>query len=252
MPLICDELSLWDISFRWAGYDPDKFYFSYPIEVKDNFRLLMRAIHAGEVFCLHLLLDRRPQGSKSDPKYYIRTHLSAVESCVDGVMYKKSLLKWAHLSRSDFKEWCERRDIPLPEFWFPKGWKYNFDMPEYGTRAFWAKHDEPPEHAIISVRFDIPESVREEAERELLGEDELDEHDHGDSSRYSQQVKFIVQKVAIKIWDIHKKDHLNPSQVARHEMIQKYTDAARYKIETVRGWVQEVAPKEVVGKRGRP
>ncbi|KKK67624.1 hypothetical protein LCGC14_2952210 [marine sediment metagenome] len=129
MALITDELSVWDISHRWISYDPEGFRFRYPLGVKDNFKLLFEAILHGELFCQTLILAKRPDDSKADPKYYIRTHIDEIYDCIHGSAFNKKLLKWALISRNDFKEWCEHRSIPLPEFWFPPGWKYEFEQP---------------------------------------------------------------------------------------------------------------------------
>jgi hypothetical protein len=71
MALISEELSVRDISFRWAESDPNKFYFSYPLWVKDNFRLIMEAILKGEFICESLKLEKLPSNTKAEPKYYI-------------------------------------------------------------------------------------------------------------------------------------------------------------------------------------
>jgi hypothetical protein len=45
MPLLNDELSLWEIAHRWNNIDPDKIHwFGLPLDVKDSFRLMMDAI----------------------------------------------------------------------------------------------------------------------------------------------------------------------------------------------------------------
>ena len=49
----------------------------------------------------------------------------------------------ACLNRMDFHKWCEIRGIPAPEFWFPSGWKLEFEMPEFGSFARSAIHVEP-------------------------------------------------------------------------------------------------------------
>lgn len=51
MPILVEQMSVWDIWFRWAGYNPRKFYIRIPLEVENNFRTLMGAILAGEIEC---------------------------------------------------------------------------------------------------------------------------------------------------------------------------------------------------------
>ncbi len=35
MPLLNDDLSVWEIGFRWAGYDPDRWWWRIPLPVPD-------------------------------------------------------------------------------------------------------------------------------------------------------------------------------------------------------------------------
>lgn len=253
MAILTSELPVWDIGFRWADYDPDKFYLHYPLGVKDNFKLLMSAILSGEIFCETLLLVKRPQGSKADKKYYIRSHLDDIYACKWGHYYKKSLLKWARISRMDFKEWCERRSIPLPEFWFPHGWRESFEWPEYGTRASWARHVEPDEEGGFSVRFEIPEEGDNKNFMYLVSrDDDTQPEETNDSLRSNQLSKIIVQRMAVKIWDEDTEKNINITQMAKHPIIQKYSGADHYAVDTIIKWVREVAPQERKGKRGRP
>ena len=83
MPLIADELTVWDISFRWADYDPTKFWFRLPLAVKDNSRLLMTAILHGEIICETMTLAKLPSSSKADPRYYLRTYIDG-DLCTAG------------------------------------------------------------------------------------------------------------------------------------------------------------------------
>ncbi|HCN99444.1 MAG: hypothetical protein CL578_11280 [Alteromonadaceae bacterium] len=255
MPILIEYLSVWDISHRWAAYDVDRYRFIFPLAVKDNFRLIMEAILEGELFCETLTLEKRPSDSKADPKYYIRTHIDDVYACIGGQKYNKKLLNWAIISRGDFHEWCERRSIPLPEFWFPKGWKYDFEWPEYGTRASWARHEEPEEQGGFSLRFDIPEMGDAQNIKNLtnqkVSDGELD-IDSATNLRPNQLTKLIVQRIALKIWEDPDNKDINISQMARHEVILKYAGVEHYDHGTITKWVREIAPVNLKGKRGRP
>lgn len=251
MALVTSELSLWELAHRWAGFDPDLFYFTYPLEVKDNFKLLMEAILSAELYCETLTLVKRPSDSKADPKYYIRTHLDDVYACIWGKRFNKKLLKWAVISRGDFKEWCERRSIPLPEFWFPKVWNDSFDWPEYGTRASWARHVEPEQEGCFSLRFEIPEQARLKFNNHSESSDANDNYDVT-HLRPNQLTRLLVQRIASNLWKDSVNLKINISQMARHEVIQKYCGVEHYEIETIMKWVREVAPVNLKGKRGRP
>jgi hypothetical protein len=58
MSLVNAELSLWEIAFRWAGHDPDQFWFRLPLTVRDNFRTLMDAVLHGHLDSESLALDK--------------------------------------------------------------------------------------------------------------------------------------------------------------------------------------------------
>lgn len=283
MPLLVDDLSVWDISFRWAGYDPGRLWLRLPLPVKDNFRLLMGAILEGEILCGTLTLAKLPHESKADPSYYIRTYIDEVYHCINGVKYDRKLLRWATLGRMDFFEWCEIRVIPAPEFWFPPGWKLEFEMPEFGTHALWATHVEPSsdgelfhisyenhpsfrnketmddEGGIYSqpyVDAQPSQPVHENAEipTEVISDGPpIHPAEHAEteqSLRHNQRIKIVCQQIASVIWK-EDKTRSYPS-VVKDELIQKYGGAAPYEDDTVREWLKHVAPPEVKNRRGRP
>ena len=59
MPLLVDGLSVWDVSFRWAGLDPCRLWLRIPTPVKDNMRMLMEAILKAELVCETITLEKR-------------------------------------------------------------------------------------------------------------------------------------------------------------------------------------------------
>lgn len=129
MPLIVDDLSVWDIGFRWAGHDPDRLWLRLPLPVKDNFRLLIDAVLKGELDCITITLEKRhfEPDEKEFSAYY---WLDDIYACIHGRHYNRKLLRWAHVERSDFNLWCERMNVPLPDFWFPSGWNLKYELPE--------------------------------------------------------------------------------------------------------------------------
>lgn len=247
MALLTSELSVWDISLRWAGYDPDKFYLYYSLGAKDNFKLLMEAILDGELFCETLTLAKRPHDSIADPRYYIRTYIDDVYDCIHGVRFNRKLLKWALISRDDFREWCERRSIPLPEFWFPSGWKYEFEEPEFGTRAFWATHVEPSEPGGFSLHFEIPDALKRDNKDQLS--DDSSDFSESKQLKNNDKAKICSQQIAIQLWKEFPGRTI--AEMMRDEIILKYSGAANYQ-SGLRKWLSEVAPVNIKGKRGRP
>lgn len=247
MPLLVDSLSVWDISHRWHSVDPCSYRVRTPLLVKDNFRLIMGAILSGEIFCETLTLAKRPHDSIADPRYYLRTYIDDVYDCIHGVRFNKKLLKWAQVSRDDFKEWCERRSIPLPEFWFPLGWKYEFEEPEFGTRAFWATHVEPTEPGGFSLHFEIPDALKRNREDEFS--DDSTDLSEPKKLKDNAKAKLCSQQIAIQLWKEYPDRTI--AEMMRDEIILKYSGAANYQ-SALRKWLSEVAPVNIKGKRGRP
>lgn len=227
------------LGLRWAGYDPDHFRFRIPLPAKDNFRLLMDAILSGEIICETLTLAKRPHDSKSDSGFYIETYIDDVHNCIQGNYYDRKLLRWATLSRKDFYEWCGQRGITPPSFWFPDGWKFEFQMPEGGTPALLATHVEPSSEGNVHIRYAHPTN----AVGAKLTEDMV-------SPRINQRIKIACQQIAHEIWA----DDINRTipSIVNDELIQKYGGAGPYQSATAHKWIQEVAPLEVSRRVGRP
>lgn len=244
MPVISESLSVWEIAHRWANYDPDIFRFRLPLLVKDYSRLLFEAIINGDVYCETLTLAKLPSGSKADPKFYIRSHLDAVNFCRWGVRYDRKILKWATISRDDFEEWCEGFSMPLPEFWFPTGWNRDFERPEFGGRALWAYHVEPEEVGDFSVRFDVPGTRPDEILQEV------EPNPKAPALKANQKAKINVQRLAAQLWEEYP--DRNIAEMLRDERIKQCAGAAHYTDGAIRKWLQQVAPINIKGKRGRP
>lgn len=274
-----DELSVWDIGFRWAGLDPDGLWLRYPLAVKDNFRLLMSAILDAEIICPTLCLDKRPPDSNADANYYIRTHLDDVEACIFGHRYSRKLLKWATLQRMDFREWCSRRDIPFPEFWFPAGWKLEFDCPEYGPPGMHMHHAEPEnENTLVNFTFSFPRDENPESELDDLDKCDEDndeemlagtgEHSGPNSPgpkspdeslgqdasdtpklRQDQRAKIACQVVALNIWESAPNTRI--VAMKKHPAILNFAGARDYNVKVVHRWLSEVAPPHLKNP-GRP
>ena len=272
MPLITEELSVWDIGMRWAGYDPDRFWLRLPLAARDYFRLLMEAILTGEIICGTLTLAKRPTGSKADPRFYIRTYIDAVYACIYGQQYSRKLLKWATLDRDGFHRWCERRGITPPEFWFPAGWKLEYDVERYGLPGLRVRHVEPDSPSMqVHFAYDSPYeeedrqngTSREEGQQEgTSGEQDnqnkpdqqlatlADQNQNEKALRDCQRIKLVCQQIAIVIWKEDKSRTI--ASLVKDELIQKYGGGCYYEDDTVREWLKKVAPVEVKNRRGRP
>lgn len=214
--ILTETLSAWEIGFRWAGLDQKGLHLRLPLQVRDNFRLMMDAILNGQLICSSLSLNKwQPEDGEEERPFFIRHHLVDVEACIWGVRFNRKLLRWAAIDRGDFLEWCERQGIPPPEFWFPKGWKLDFELP----------HEE--EDASVEA-----------------------DNTSGEPLRPSAQHRIACQEIAKTLW----KDEPDTTIAAmvKDARIRKLGGGAHYSEDTVRRWLSAVAPLSVKEKRGRP
>lgn len=189
--------------------------------------MMMDAILCGELECITLSPEKWSPDKNAAPEFFIRHYLDDVYACIAGRHYNRKLLRWALIDRRAFQSWCERRTIPLPEFWFPAGWS-EYRWPEMEL-----------EETVVTELGEKLVSPDAKADQELVG-----------GLRPSQRARIATQQIAISIW---KKDpKLTIAALVEHEAIQDLAGAKSYTPEVVRRWISAVAPKEVKEKRGRP
>lgn len=128
--------------------------------------------------------------------------------------------------RWDFMQWCEMFGIPLPGFWFPPGWKIEPD------------------------RFMDDESEEIDGESNDLANKDETNADRESKLRANQKAKIACQQIAEHLWK--ELPEINIANMVEHDFIQKYGGGAHYENETVRSWIQDLAPSNIKGKRGRP
>lgn len=253
MPLLNDMLSVWEIAFRWSGRDPDKLWFRLPLPVRDNFRLMMNAILNGDLVCETLSLERRRRDSETPPEFFIRHHIDDVYHCIAGLQFKRKLLRHAMIERWAMHQWCTTQNIPLPEFWFPPGWKLHFEWPYSET------DDQPadtpsPETTTAS----LPESVSEQAtphakpqqvaaqpepmtgrEEEAEGRRKLDRR---------QRARIACQEIAARLW--RDQPTADVKTIANTREVQAIAGGEEYDFEVVRRWIAEIDPRDPNNRRG--
>lgn len=212
MALLNEELSLWEIGFRWAGHDPDRLWLRLPLTTRDTFRTLMGAILHGHLDCESLSLDKYHGDDREEASLHIRYWLDDVYACIWGKKFNRHLLKHASIDRQAFLEWCERRGVPLPEFWFPNGWNVEYK---------WSDQE-------VAV----------------------EENDLTTGLKPSQKARIAAQQIASAIWKDDPTRTI--ASVCKDELVLKYGGGAHFVEDTVRSWVKAVAPPEVSQKRGRP
>lgn len=225
MPLINDELSLWEIAFRWSGNDPDRLWPRIPLPVRDNFRTLMDAILKGHLDCSSLFLTKYHPDTSNDfgPEFFIRHYIDDVYACVWGKKYNRKLLKWAQIEREALQEWCERQGVPLPEFWFPPDWKLKYEWPM----------DEEEQKATTNE--DVLPVKQTDKERPTITK--------------HHRAKLACQQVAASIW--LKEPDLTNKELACKKEIQELAGGSEYEFETIQEWISEVDPRNPAKKRGR-
>lgn len=226
MALLSTELSLWETAFRWAGRDPDRFWLLLPLAVRDNFRTLMDAILQGHLGCESLLLEKYHGDDREEASLHIRYWLDDVYACIWGKKFNRKLLRHASIDRQAFLEWCERRGVPLPEFWFPEGWNIEYKWPD--------------EEVGAENRLSVPDSSSSL------------QTEKSDSSglKPSQKARIASQQIASVIW--RDEPTRTIASVCKDELLLKYGGGDHYEEDTVRNWVKAAAPPEVSQKRGRP
>ena len=224
MALLSNSLSVWEIAFRWEGLDPESLWWRWhlPMTVRDWCRTMIHEIHHAHLECSSM--DNRkwqPEDGEELRKFFIRYWLRQVEECSNGQSFDRQMLKWAHIERDAMQEWCERRGVPLPQFWFPPGWKLEYEWPDYED------DDRDPAEA--------------EAAESAKGERRIHE-DH--------RAKMACQQIALYFWG----REATPSSIkvmAQRPEIKEFGGGSSYELETVAGWLGEVDPRDPSKKRGR-
>ena len=167
--------------------------------------------------------------------FYIRYWIDEVYDAVHGQTYNRKLLKHAVIERLAFKDWCERRSIPSPEFWFPSGWT-DYRWPE----------DDPPGPQVVEMRPRVEEgTAANEAASEISESDE-------ETGKLRDVTRFRIasQVIAEAVWK--QQPDMTIAAMVQHDLVQNYGGAKHYGEESVRRWIKLVAPAKVSAKRGRP
>jgi hypothetical protein len=240
MPLVVDQLQLWTIGFKWAGRDPDRPWLRIPPDVRDNFSTLLEAILSEHLECMTLASEKYTGDDPEVAKCYIRYWLDDVNAAINGAHYNRKLLKWAVVDRGAFQDWCERRSIPLPEFWFPPGW----------TDYRWPEYDQPELAPAVAA----PDPILNEA----AGIEQASEASPAPLSaelppkelRDNQIARIASQHIARVIW----KDEPDKTIAAmcKDERVLRYGGAQYYAEPVVRRWIKVVAPRRSQRQKGTP
>lgn len=257
MPLLSDDLTVWEIAFRWENLDPRKLWIRLPLPVQDHFRNLMTAILSAELLCVTISLEKK-EFSPDEKPFSVYYWIDDIYAAMGGHFFNRKLMRHAVVDRYDFKLWCERRNIPLPEFWFPQGWNIEYDLPEgeiHPGHYYYRKHWSPEDWAAHLAATDEDESDAgggsEENQYDQSSLDvDLKSRQADEKLRPSQEAAAACRQIARVLWEEDPVRRI--ASVTNDELIQKYGGGRHYQPETVRAWVQRVAPPGVSSNRGRP
>lgn len=224
MALLSDELSVWEIAFRWEGVDPGLPWWRWciPLLVRDRLRTLIHEIHHGHLDCSTMAIRKwRSEDGDELKKFFIRHWLTEVEECSYGRRFDREMLKWAHIDRGAMQEWCERHGVPLPEFWFPPGWKLEYEWPD---------EDDESDSAGQAASHPTDEKKR------------LIDDDH--------RAKMACQQIALYLWSKESTPSSIKAMAQRPEVLE-LGGGTGYEFETVADWLGQVDPRDPSKKRGR-
>lgn len=270
MATLSDNLTVWTIGFRWAGLDDKRWWLRIPMPVRDHFSNLMDAILKAELVCITITLEKPTPERPIDRELSVYTYLDDIYACIHGTQFNRTLLKWAEIDRVDFQQWCERRGIPLPQFWFPPGWKLDYELPEdellpgHGyLKRKWREADraeagdtlEPTKPTTVEPEATATQGIAKE-EMPVDAAHESDERAgnvQGESARKlreNQRIRIACQQIAMAIW--RKEPNRTIASMVKDERIRELGGGGYYFPETVREWISKVAPAHVRQKRGRP
>lgn len=228
--------------------------------VQDHFRNLTDAILSADLLCETIELEKREFGT--DEKIFsVYFWIEDMYSCIAGHYFNRKMLRHSVIGRYDLKLWCERRNIPLPEFWFPPGWNLEYELPEdeirpghYYIRKNWTEEDwsaylESRESESSPNQSDNKGSHNNAPNTEH-GEVESKDNEAALKLRRNQEAASACRQIARTLWEDDPTRRI--SSVVEDELIQKYGGGRHYQPTTVRDWVQKVAPPGVSARRGRP
>jgi hypothetical protein len=246
VPLVVDHLQLWTVGFRLAGLDPHRLWWRLPATAKDWFSTLLDAILSDHLNCITLNMQKWDGTDRELAPFYIRYWLDEINLGIHRQQFSRKLLKHAVIDRLDFKDWCERRSIPLPEFWFPPGWtEYRYPGEDQGG-------DGAPGSAPVDGAVPAADAQRVEASATAdspMTEPPLSGGEIVNRVRPSQKARIACQVIAASIWRMEPDRTI--ASMCKDERL-KLGDAAFYDEVTVKRWIQQVAPPHVSARRGRP
>lgn len=119
---VISELSLWEISHYWHGFNPNQTNPKcLPVEVEKTLRALAASTSRGVYFrCLpRSVYHEAFSDSALAYKILVRSIQRKLRSAYYYRRYNKKFLDGLSMHRIALARWCKTTGVPLPEFWFP-------------------------------------------------------------------------------------------------------------------------------------
>lgn len=214
------RLSIWEIACRSNDLDPSIVDIkNLPLKLKDAIKSISRATHYDENMSLlnsNGIENHTAFNPKTDKRYDTKEIQTKINDCYEKEIFDKEFLETVFIEDEHFAKWCINKNIPLPTFWFPNGWKpLDFE-------------DKTPPVNVIDV-----------------------ENKPDINLRSNQADKIACQAIGRTLWDIHP--NMTIAAMCKHDAVQKYGNGKIYiGAHTLRDWLSEVAPENIKGKKGRP
>lgn len=229
----------------------------------------MDAVLSADIPCETISLEKR-HFDPVEREFSVYFWIDDIYACMFGHKFNRTLLRHASIGRYDLQLWCERRNIPLPEFWFPLGWNLEYELPEDEIRpghyyirkdwteeqwAEWRKERGEIEREGACEGSSADTLPGSDGELSSVAEDNiLDATEKREVAikklRPNQEIAVACRQIAKAMWK-EDPNRFYPS-IIQDELIQKYGGAASYDDDTVRGWIKAVAPPNIRNHRGRP
>ncbi len=260
------HLSIWEVSCRWAGYDPKSIRSSnVPTPVSDILGLILQAqINSQLPVTKSDGVSVRDWSWLDDWKAYVppreefdgteghrfqlyqefmrditSEHRELTEHHYDMIetrKYRSEVLKSIHVYRDDLFFYCKTYGIDPPSFWFdPKTVQNEFRL--------WLEDIDNDEE---SSNFEA-----DEAQPSNVGKLTREQIDRTwQRLTHAQKTRLLCRQVASIMW---KEDKTRTIQsIINDDIIQYYCDAARYgDPKTIREWIADLDPRPPESKKGR-
>ncbi|QSP93845.1 hypothetical protein LPB19_11625 [Marinobacter salinisoli] len=267
-----DHLSIWEIAHRWHNTDPNTSDpDAPPLPVQDLLRSItnMQVRHHLPIltkagvelksernfpsFSEHLAGIEKPHDLKNEDVWYAemretyferkerwcKRHDEAaegLEQCYKYRVYDKEKLDSIHLDRGIIEEFCRKKGVDLPDFWFTKEEKERFaegeDVEDTVAKETSPSDDEEPLTTVGKIK---------QAEADRFWSRLTD----------AQRHRMLCREVAGNLWKADKT--LTQGAIMDHPVIREYCGAKYYTDpNTVRNWIKDLDPRPEDKRRGRP